>query len=77
MIHPRAEDIDLGTATTEEITEAMGRGVRAALLGHKLAGRSVVVWDREKDQTIILPPDQIIVPEDIASSLTDSDLDKN
>jgi hypothetical protein len=51
--------IDLRTATDEEITETFALGVRAALREHKRAGRPVVVWDRERDQIVVLRPDQI------------------
>jgi hypothetical protein len=59
-----ANDLDLRTATDEQIRSAFARGVRAALREHKRAGRSVVVWDREKDHIVILRPDQIDVPDE-------------
>jgi hypothetical protein len=56
--------LDLRTATGEEITKVFARGVRAALREHKQAGRSVVIWDREKDRIVILRADQINVPDE-------------
>lgn len=51
-------------ATGSEIRDALEIAVRKALLEHKRAGQSVVVWDRDNDQTIILKPDAIDVSED-------------
>lgn len=64
------EGVDLRTATTEQITEAMQRGVRAALRDHKLAGRSVVVWDWENERVVAVPPDEIEVPGEAAPQPT-------
>lgn len=58
------EGIDLRTASTAEITEAMARGVQAALSDHKRAGRSIVVWDWENGRVAHVPPDQIDEPAD-------------
>ncbi|MDD4890052.1 MAG: hypothetical protein PHU85_08985 [Phycisphaerae bacterium] len=41
------------------VTRAMGEGVRAALLEHKRAGRSIVVWENGK--VVTLPPEKILV----------------
>jgi hypothetical protein len=54
----------LRKATPEQITEAFARGVRSALREHKRAGHPIVVWDREKDQIVILRADQIDVPDE-------------
>ncbi len=51
-------------ATGAEIRDALEVAVQEALREHKRSGRSVVVWDRETDQTVILGPDQIDVPGD-------------
>jgi len=50
-------------ATGAEICEVLKIAVQKALREHKKAGRSVVVWDREKDHIVILRPDQIDVPD--------------
>jgi len=47
--HP-ADDLDLRSSSVEQITKRMRQGVRQALYEHKQAGRSVIVWDREKDR---------------------------
>ena len=64
MADRHRKPLDLRSATDEEITETFARGVRAALLAHKKAGQSIVVWDRERDHIVILRPDQIDVPDD-------------
>jgi predicted ABC-type ATPase len=51
-------------ATGSEIRDAMEVAVRKALLEHKRAGRSVVVWDRENDRIVELKAEQIDVEED-------------
>ena len=51
-------------ATGDEIRDAMEVAVRNALREHKRAGHSVVVWDREKDEIVVLQPGQIEVPDD-------------
>ena len=51
-------------ATSEEIREALGHAISAALREHKRAGRSVVMWDREHDRIMIVPPDEIVIPDD-------------
>lgn len=54
--------LDLRTATAEQINQAMTLGTIEALRKHE-AGHSVVVWDREHDRIVIVPPDQITLPE--------------
>jgi hypothetical protein len=39
-----APEIDLRTASTEEVMRLMNRGVAEALREHARAGRTVVVW---------------------------------
>jgi hypothetical protein len=51
-------------ATSEEIREAIELAVREAVRRHKRAGNSIVVWDRENDRAVVLPPEQIDIPED-------------
>lgn len=50
-------------ATGEQIRRAMGHAIAKTLSEHKEAGRSVVMWDREHDRIVIVPPDEINVPE--------------
>jgi hypothetical protein len=54
-------------ATGEEIRQAMGDAINAALREHKRAGHSVVVW--EDGRIVVVPPEEIVVPdeEDVAS----------
>jgi hypothetical protein len=42
----------------------MTRGVKAALREHKRSGNSVAIWDREHDLVILVPPEEIIVPDE-------------
>jgi hypothetical protein len=56
---PEREKLDLYTASSDQILRAMRRGAAKALLEHKRAGNPVVVWDREADRIILLPPDEI------------------
>ncbi len=58
------QECDLGTATPEEINRTMARGVSQALQEHRCAGRSIVVWDREHDHAVIIPPEQIVLPDE-------------
>lgn len=61
-----SEGVDLRTASTEEITAAMQKGVQAALRDHKQSGRAVVVWDWENDRVATVAPDQIEVTDETA-----------
>ncbi len=60
----RRETIDFELASGEEINRLIAQGVRRALAEHKRAGRSIVVWDRERDRIVTVPPEQIMIPED-------------
>ena len=51
-------------ATGSEIRDAMEVAVRKAILEHKRAGRSVVVWDGENDRIVELQPEQIEIVEE-------------
>jgi hypothetical protein len=51
-------------ATGREVRDAMEVAVRKAILEHKRAGRSVVVWDRENDRIVTLSPEQIEVADE-------------
>ncbi len=51
--------IDLQTADGETVNELLRTASREVLLEHKRAGQSVVVWDRENDQILTIPPEQI------------------
>jgi len=56
---------DIGTASLEEISQAMARGVHAAVREHKLAGRSIVVWRGGK--IVHIPADEIVLFDEEAS----------
>jgi hypothetical protein len=58
------EELDLRTATGQEIEQAMTRGVKAALREHKRAGNPVAIWDRENDRVILVPPEEIVLPDE-------------
>ena len=58
-------------ATGAEIAEAMGVAVRNAIREHKVAGRSIIVWDRETKQTNEIPAELIEIPGE-ADALTTS-----
>ena len=51
-------------ATDAEIRDVIELAVRDAVLEHKKAGRSIVVWDSENDRIVILRADQILVSDD-------------
>jgi hypothetical protein len=48
----------------EDVRDAMGHAIADALRGHKGAGRSVVTWDREQDQVVVVPTESITIPEE-------------
>ena len=51
-------------ATGAEIRDALDVAIQEALREHKRACQSVVVWDREKDEIVVIQPAQIEVPND-------------
>ena len=51
--------LDFRTATATEIAEASRPGVIAALRAHKKAGVPAVVWDHIKQETVLVPPEEI------------------
>lgn len=55
-------------ATGNEVRDALEVAVQNALREHKRAGRSVVVWDREKDEIVVLKPEEIDVPDEPAGT---------
>jgi hypothetical protein len=59
MPEPTNRPLDMRTATNDEIVEAMNRGVRKALREHKLAGNPIVVWDRDTNTILTVPPEEI------------------
>ena len=61
MANPERAEIDLQTASGDELVRAMNRGVRDALLAHKRAGLPIVTWDYATEQVVIVPPEQIVV----------------
>lgn len=50
-------------ATSEDVRRALTHAIADALRAHKLAGNSVVVWDRENDRIVEIPAEEIVVPE--------------
>lgn len=50
-------------ATGDQVRGALQRAVNLALREHKQAGNSIVVWDREEDRTVVVPPDQIVIED--------------
>ena len=59
-------------ATTEEIREAMGVAIYAALREHKKAGVPAVTWDYETNRVVLVPPDEIVVPGDVEAEAVKS-----
>lgn len=51
-------------ATTEEVREAMGEAIDAALREHKRAGVPAATWDHETNRVVLVPPEDIPVPEE-------------
>ena len=51
-------------ATSQEIAEAMGCAFRQALIEHKRAGNPVPTWDWEKNEVVIIPPEEIVIPDE-------------
>jgi hypothetical protein len=51
--------LDLRTATSEQIGAAIRRGIIAALRRHKQAGVPAVVWNRENNRIVRVPPEEI------------------
>ena len=58
------DEIDLRTATGAEVSRAIARGVREALIEHKRAGVPAVVW--EDGRIVLILPEQIEIPEEDA-----------
>jgi hypothetical protein len=59
---PLKRKLGLGTdllAEAESAARIMQRGVREALLRHKLLGQSIVVW--RNGRVVVLPPEKIDV----------------
>ncbi len=45
----------------DKVTDALARGIREALLQHKMAGNPIVVW--RDGQIVWIPPEEICVDE--------------
>ena len=58
------DGLDLRTASVEQINTLMRQGAIQALREHKRAGHSVIVWDRENDRIVTVPPEEIEIPEE-------------
>jgi len=51
-------------ATDEQIADEMGHAISDALREHKRIGNPVAVWDWEQNRVVVIPPEEIIVPDD-------------
>jgi hypothetical protein len=56
------------SATDEEVAEAMEKAIYEALRHHKRSGVPVAVWDWENDRVVIVPPEEIIVPDETSDA---------
>ena len=56
---------ELRAADGPEMIAAMRLGVIEALRDHKLQGRSVITWDRDSQQIVEIPPDQLVIPDEL------------
>jgi hypothetical protein len=52
-------------ATGQEIADAMGYAFREAAREYKRAGIPIATWDWEKNEVVIIPPDKIVVPDEV------------
>ena len=59
-------------ATTEEIRDSMNLGVMRALREHKRLGNPIVVWDYENERIVTIPPEEIVVPDEVEESAEES-----
>ncbi len=50
-------------ASDEEVAEVMEQAIADALRAHKRAGVPIAVWDWEHNHVVVVPPDQIEVPD--------------
>lgn len=57
-------------ADDDEVAEAMGHAISDALREHRRAGVSIAVWDWDQDRVVIVPPEEIVVPDDVAVEAT-------
>ena len=53
-----------GTRPAIGIRQAMGDAIREAVRDHKRAGNPIAVWDWEKNEVVIVPPEKINVPDE-------------
>ncbi len=51
-------------ATSDEIAKAMGYAIREAVRDHKRAGNPIAVWDWDKCEVLIVPPEKIAIPDE-------------
>jgi hypothetical protein len=51
-------------ATSDEIAKAMGYAIREAVRDHKRAGNPIAVWDWDKNEVVIVPPEEIAIPDE-------------
>jgi hypothetical protein len=51
-------------ATAQEIAEAMGHAFREALIEQQRAGNPVPTWDWEKNEVVLVPPEEIAIPDE-------------
>ena len=62
-------------ATGEQIREAMGHAIDAALRAHKQARNPVAVWDWERQCVAWIPPEEIEVCDDFEEASAESPIE--
>jgi hypothetical protein len=50
-------------ATGQEIADAMGYAFREAAREYKRAGIPIATWDWDRNEVVIVPPEEIAIPE--------------
>lgn len=63
MGHPHPESQAARAAEGPDMIAAMRQGVVEALREHKREGRSVIAWDRETQQIVEVPPEEILLAD--------------
>jgi predicted ABC-type ATPase len=52
-------------ATSDEIAKAIGHAIREAVRDHRRAGNPIAVWDWDKNEVKIIPPEEIAIPDEV------------
>lgn len=55
---------NIENVTSDDIRQAMEAAIYDALRDHKRAGNPIAVWDWENECVKIIPPEEIVIPED-------------